>query len=234
MTVTPFALPARTLTSETSTPLSRRRPTQNLPRGSSPIDEVKPTRLPRRARLWAKIADELPRVIEKSAARCSRSGSRVWGRPYKIMSALSSPTTLTSKRFTLPSPGDAFHANALLKSRNVFSRNPGRQRCKTIGRAASNGERQAAFEGKAICRGERQSGKSRVAATNRRFGSHGRSPGMNRRFIVLPNSDWSTLTEADGCGFGATLKQLAGRLGGGYRILYHHPGNVLGFLAVDL
>src|SRR6266849_7549600 len=81
-----------------------RRSTQNLPSGSPPMQEVKPTRLPKREILWAKIAEELPRVIAKSLARCSLSGSSTEGRPYRIKSQLSSPTTPMSKRATPWSP----------------------------------------------------------------------------------------------------------------------------------
>src|SRR6267378_3397729 len=100
ITVTPVFLPGRHFTPETSTPLSDKRSTQNLPSGSPPMQEVKPTRLPKREILWARIAEELPRVIAKPSARCSLSGSRTGGRPYRIKSQLSSPRTLMSKRFT--------------------------------------------------------------------------------------------------------------------------------------
>src|SRR6267378_4976758 len=104
ITVTPVFLLGRHFTPETSTPLSDKRSTQNFPRGSPPMQEVKPTRLPRRAILWAKIAEELPRVIAKSLARSSLSGSSTGGRPYRIKSQFSSPRTLMSKRFTPQSP----------------------------------------------------------------------------------------------------------------------------------
>src|SRR5438876_405926 len=94
----------RDFTPETSTPLSSKRSTQNSPSGSPPIQEVNPTRLPKIEILWAKIAEELPRVIAKSEARCSLSGSRTEGRPYRIKSEFNSPRTLMSKRFTQQSP----------------------------------------------------------------------------------------------------------------------------------
>src|SRR2546430_7657960 len=90
MTVTPVFLLGRPFTPATSTPLSDKRSTQNLPSGSPPMQEVKPTRLPRREILWAKIAEELPRVSAKSLARCSLSGSSTAGRPYRIKSQFSS------------------------------------------------------------------------------------------------------------------------------------------------
>src|SRR5437016_13020532 len=100
MTVTPVFLLGRLFTPAMSTPLSDKRSNEDWPSGSPPMQEVKPTRLPRREILWAKIAEELPRVSAKSLARCSLSGSRTGGRPYRIKSQFSSPRTLMSKRFT--------------------------------------------------------------------------------------------------------------------------------------
>src|SRR5438034_1844038 len=79
MTVTPVFLLGRLFTPATSTPLSDKRSTQNLPSGSPPMQEVKATRLPRREILCAKIAEELPRVSAKSLARCSLSDSSTGG-----------------------------------------------------------------------------------------------------------------------------------------------------------
>src|SRR6267378_3754911 len=153
ITVTPVFLLGRHFTPETSTPLSDKRSTQNFPRGSPPMQEVKPTRLPRRAILWAKIAEELPRVIAKSLARSSLSGSSTGGRPYRIKSQFSSPRTFMSKRFT-PVVSlflQQFYLNALLNARNFLSQNATRECRQAIRSAAGNGKRKASLKGQFRC-----------------------------------------------------------------------------------
>src|SRR5215471_10231335 len=167
ITVTPVVLSGSVLTPETSTPLSNRRSTQNFPSGSPPTQELKPTRLPSIDMLWAKMAEELPSVIEKSEAKCSRSGSSVEGRPYRIRSALSSPTTLMSKLFTTRSPfRDAFDANGWLEARHILLSNACWQCRQTVGRSASDRKREAAFEGQTCCSCKRQTCESRIPAAN--------------------------------------------------------------------
>src|SRR5205807_1911284 len=78
------------------------------PSGSSPMREMKPTRLPSAERLCATMADELPRVSIMRSASSSRSGGSSLGRPCKIRSRFNSPAIVTSKRGTLGFLGQVF------------------------------------------------------------------------------------------------------------------------------
>src|SRR4029077_13588189 len=97
-----------------STPTRTRRSAAIFPRGSPPIFDIKPTRVPRTHKLCAKIADELPSVNAKPLAKCSRSSTSSLGNPYRMRSRLSSPTTQTSIiRVSL--------SHVLMRSRNLRS-----------------------------------------------------------------------------------------------------------------
>ncbi len=72
---------AAALTRVTSTPAAASAARAARPSISSPMRPAKPTRLPRQARLWATMAEELPSVSAKSEAKYSRSSARRRGRP---------------------------------------------------------------------------------------------------------------------------------------------------------
>ena len=65
----------------TSTPASRSLLWHISPSTSPPMRELKVTLLPRSARLWARMAEELPSVRAKPLARTSRSSGNSRGNP---------------------------------------------------------------------------------------------------------------------------------------------------------
>src|SRR5271157_468028 len=89
---------------EVSTPRSRKERSRKLPVSSTPTLPTKPTSLPRRAKLQAKIADELPNANRISlASRTSPYAGREVS-PVNTRSAFNSPTTTTSMCFAPGSP----------------------------------------------------------------------------------------------------------------------------------
>jgi hypothetical protein len=58
--------------------------------------EIKPTRFPKTARLWATMVDDPPKVMTMSLATSSRSGASSAGSPYSKMSRFNSPAMTTS------------------------------------------------------------------------------------------------------------------------------------------
>src|ERR1017187_7016190 len=82
------------------------------------------------------MADELPSVMLKLFARCSRSSTSSCGRPYRIKSRFSSPITLTSNvatlRFPVPAKAGLIqHHNAIQILRRVWIQSLTRSRKKT-------------------------------------------------------------------------------------------------------
>src|SRR5690348_9160643 len=95
-TVSPVFDSAEWVIRATSTPTARNRSRAIAPSWSGPRRVMKPILDPRAPRLWAVMAEELPRVTSSPLARSSCSTGNSAGRPYRIRSRLISPAMVMS------------------------------------------------------------------------------------------------------------------------------------------
>jgi len=169
---------------------------------------------------WARIAEELPRVIAKPSARCSLSGFKDRRKTVQNQITIKFPQNAYVKTLhwsSLPL-STLFLSERLLHAAKIFPHNAVRGiAARPIRRSASNRERQALPKERSVAAAKASPAKSRITAADARFWAQRSGPGVNCQLIVFSEPHKAPIAEADGGGVRASssnLRAACGRRGG--------------------